>query len=46
MLTADDEAMMDEDVDAISTTLINFVDAALEKTDIRVKLSKTFSQHL
>ena len=43
---ADDAAMCEEAVDNMSIRLTNFADAALEKADMKVKLAKTFSQHI
>ena len=40
---ADDAAMVEEEVTERLTT---FVDKAIEKTDMEMKLSKTFSQHV
>ena len=43
---ADDAAMCDTAVESMTTRLTNFADGALEKADMKVKLKKTFSQHL
>ena len=43
---ADDAAMCEEAVEEMSIRLTSFADAAMAKADMRVKLTKTFSQHV
>ena len=43
---ADDAAMCDKTVEDMTVRLTNFADASRQKADMRVKLAKTFSQHL
>ena len=43
---ADDASMCDEAVNGMTTRLTNFANAAQKEADMKVKLAKTFSQHV
>ena len=43
---ADDAAMLERDVDVMSTRLTALADGAKKDADMQVKMSKTFSQHV
>ena len=41
-----DDAAMCEGVEAMTTRLTEFADAALQEADMKIKLTKTYTQHL
>ena len=43
---ADDATMCEEAVEAMTQRITEFADAALAEADMRMKLSKTYTQHL
>ena len=43
---ADDAALCEETVDGMTTRLTELADAALKEADMRVKLAKTYTQHI